>query len=228
MSRGAGRCLCRGATGDGAHAIWVGFLDSDNHQYEGEQCGWDYMCVSSDALTFAATWSWKKHCQLLFWDDARQASVTVDVNETRGKVFEAPMKEFTRHGWTFVRLRVSEAEERRALAFLRAQLDKPMNTSTSWFACGGAHSGEGKRYFCSELVVSTLHALGYARDVRAASMSPGSLYAFLLAGGASVARLRPRADPHHVVRHRRFWTDYERETDELARVQRPDLRRGRA
>jgi len=165
-----------------------------------------------------ATQSWLKHSQLLFWDAEHEASVTVDVNGDRGHVFEAPMKEFSRRGWTFVRLRVTADEEMRALAYLRRQINKKMNTGTTWFACGGsAKSGNEETFFCSELVVRTLQHLGYMHDVRAETMSPGSLFDYLITENRESAKqLRAHVDGQHVVRHRQFWADFERTTDQMA------------
>lgn len=222
-----GECPCAMVTRDGRHALWVAFLDANNDHYGGEECGLDYMCCSSDWLTRKATGSSLKHCQVMFWHDRVHASLTIDVTGDRGCVFEASMKTFSRRGWQFVRVVVSREQELDALAFMRAQLGKPLNDAgANAFLCSGAgESGADEAYFCSELVARTLQEIGYLRDTPAAAFSPGSLFERLLdARGGVPARL----DAHHVVRHNNYWAALNAQTlahEEANRARRrPSLR----
>lgn len=211
-------CHCRGAIddgraragADGTHVMYLAFLDYYTQtQYERERWLYDYLCCPTNWLTVAWQRSPYYHVQVMFWSHERKCSVTYSVDATRSLVFRTDMKAFAKHGWSFWRLNVTQRQEIAAARFLEAQLGKPFNRGAYSIFCfgtarpGAAPSAARTEWFCAELVVATLQAIGYLRDVDASSITPGLLYELV---AASAAELRATLDATHVVRHQRFWS----------------------
>lgn len=216
MNRGDA-CYCRGAIDDGRpragsagrHVVYVAFLNYyTQQQYERERWLYDYTCCPINWLTVVWQGAPFYHVQIMFWAHEERASITYSVDATRGVVFCARMKQFANEGWTFMRFDVTRDQEMAADRFLRAQIGRPFNRGVYGIFCFGTASpggtgGPGKSWYCAELVVAALQAMGLLRDIDAATVTPGLLYELIV---ASRAELRVTEDVRHVVRHQQFWT----------------------
>jgi hypothetical protein len=183
-------CPCRGTVArvgeprDSAHAIWVAFLAVENNHYAEETWGLDYACLPTNRLTSTLSGSPYFHCQLLFWDAAARTSRTYSVDATTRCVFTEPMKEFGSVGWVFVRLEVTQAQECAVRDFLDAQVGKPFSARAYGVFCMptalARATSDGSSWFCSELVVAALQAVGFLPTLERAATNPGTLYRVLL------------------------------------------------
>ena len=164
--------------------MWIAFLHYDNDEDE-----YRHRDVPGCAGTWGKFVNWATcalngttifHCQVFFWHHATLDFLTYSTDAGRGGVFATSQKRF-RRGWTFLRLEVSAAQETTAYRFLarHAARHTPFNRLGSYLALFRPVDVGHTAFFCSQLVISALHAAGYLRDVPAHGVTPAGLETLL-------------------------------------------------
>lgn len=191
-----GTCPCEGsydtgvATGNGPHYVWVAFLHYNNDEYRQEQWLRDYRLLPTNWLTCKLSGSPIFHCQLFFWNQRQQAFVTFSVDAHQQHVHYATTKKF-QHGWTFLRLTVTQQQELDMYEFLagEAAAERPFNWLGAMLLFLRPIDTGGASWFCSQLVVAALQRAGLLPGVRPEATSPSQVLE-LLERSASVPIVR--------------------------------------
>lgn len=198
-------CPCHGAynTGvpnaDGPHYVWMAFLHLDNGDYRQEEWGRDYRFLPMNRLTCWLSNSDVYHCQLFFWRQADDCFETISVDANQREVFADRQKQFS-YGWTFLRLQVTQQQERRMYTWLRAQLGKPFNMPGALMLFVRPVPTWGTSWFCSQLGVAALQAAGFFADVQPEAVNPAQLMHMLQTAGEM-----PVLESTHPVRTKQLW-----------------------
>ncbi len=160
----------------------MAFLHYDNGDFRQEEWGRDYRILPMNWLTCKLSGSDVYHCQMFFWHQSAQTFVTFSVDSHHERVYYTTQKEFS-HGWTFVRLAVTEAQERAMYEFLAAQVGKPFNmVGAVLLFFRPVHTGQAT-WFCSQLDVAALQVVGLVLELRPEAVSPAKLMHTLLTCG---------------------------------------------
>ena len=176
-------CPCEGRynpAAPGEHYVWLALLHRDN-----DEAGYRVRDAATSAWTTFVNgsscfldWTTIIHCQLVFWCRSAASYYTFSVDAKHNRVFFLERKRFSR-GWTFVRMRVSAAEERSAYEFLRAaeRSRTPFNRLGAYLVplrpiAPSSSSSSSRGFFCSQLVVAALQAAGLLSGVQPHAVSP--------------------------------------------------------
>jgi len=200
-------CPCEGSydkgvpSADGSHYVWVAFLHYHNDEYRQEQWLRDYRVLPTNWLTCKLSGSSIFHCQLFFWNQQQQTFVTFSVDAHQQHVHFATTKQFQR-GWTFLRLTVSQQQERDMYEFLAAEAaaERPFNWLGAMLLFLRPVDTGGQSWFCSQLVVAALQRAGLLAGVRPEATSPSHVLE-LLKRSAPV----PVLETPHPVRTKQTW-----------------------
>ncbi len=154
------------------HYVWIAFLHSDNDERERG-------CL--DALICFFDRTDIIHTQIVFYNHVQRTFVTFSIDARRNHVFASTRKLF-RRGWSFVRVRVTAAQEVRMYDFfLQLVRDKVAYDPVGPYASlirpidNGGHV-----YFCSQLAVAALQVGGFLANVRAYAVTPAGLHAIVM------------------------------------------------
>jgi len=179
MAQQPQRCECGKLSNETGHHILICFLEYDNDEFEQEKWGRDFFCFPINKM---ATW-WTEsdyiHCQISLanWEKSRNKKITVydsySVDAHRNVCVEE--KQFTRKGWHFSRIFVSYEQEQAIRYFLNCQLGKPFNGIGIKLFWIFPWSGNGEKWFCSELTMAALQYAGLFQGYKPEECYPGLL-----------------------------------------------------
>lgn len=137
-----------------------------------DQCCTGCWCTPPyNSITVWCTGSPKIHVEFAFrLSDNTLRAVRV-VNG--GRVTFEDNKQYSKEGWDFWALAVSERKKQLAYEFSMSKIDLPFNFLG--FLCNRlcVYSGGGSSYTCCELAMETFHAMGLYKDKLAAAAYPG-------------------------------------------------------
>lgn len=155
----ARHCLCGGRYQSGGHerhVVWLAFTTNDSVTV------WDDGCCMMRSASFVFNTN-VGHCQFVFYDDNQQQFYTYSVDVKHG-VSVSYTKQFTRDGWRFIQIDVTERQELAIRRMLIAQLTKDFDTAAVFWLKFWPRKTTGVRWFCSELMLTALKASGLASD----------------------------------------------------------------
>ena len=207
---GGGECPCEGAyntgvpSARGPHYVWMAFLHYDNGDFRQEEWGRDYRILPMNWLTCKLSGSDLYHCQMFFWHQGEQTFVTFSVDSHQAQVHYTTQKEF-KYGWTFLRLEVTQEQERSMYEFLHAQLGKPFNMLGATLLFFRPINTGHHTWFCSQLDTAALQVGGLVPHLRPEAVSPASLMRALLGCGEV-----PVLQSEHPVRTKHVWQRVDR------------------
>lgn len=204
-----GTCPCEGAYDDGVpvrderarHYVWMAFLRYENEDYRKEQWLRDYRVLPTNWLTCKLSGSDLYHCQMFFWNQHQQAFVTFSVDAHNDCVHYSSRKQFGA-GWKFLRLTVSQDQEREMYDFLAQEAcdPPPFNWLGAMMLFVRPLPTTGHSWFCSQLDVAALHQAGILTHVRPEATSPSHLYDLLQRCGEV-----PVLETPHPIRTKQVW-----------------------